>query len=214
MTAGIGTDLMALRFQPLDGWNTPAYPTKLAVAADPQLLFRHLPPVWLRRPELRRALGLLAGAGLLLNSGCVTRNVPAITGLAAFYPPLSEAEALRIIRTELAARGVEAVVENVTLTGVHLADWKGAAVPFVTDLGDPGGKWYIEYLSSPELSQYPIPEDGWVTGARVRAEVAMQVPNEHVGVFYQDHTHPQGARAALQQQVREFLDWLAAQGVI
>jgi hypothetical protein len=76
MTAGIASDLMALRFRPLDGLCTPEYPTSLAVAADPQLLLRHLPLVWLRRPELRRALGLLAGAGLLFNSGCVARNAP------------------------------------------------------------------------------------------------------------------------------------------
>src|SRR5512136_780491 len=101
MTAGIGSGLMALCFQPLDGSCTAEYPTKLAVAADPQLLLGHLPPVWLWRPELRRALGLLAGAGLLFNSGCVTKT-PAIIGIPAPPMPLSETQALRIIRTELA----------------------------------------------------------------------------------------------------------------
>jgi hypothetical protein len=102
--------------------------------------------------------------------------------------------------------------------------------PLIADLAEPQRRVYIEYLTEFDYYHLGGESDGPVASfpdlARQLAEhVRRQSRGIVFGVFYdpipeQDHRAAQhravqvDARRLLQQQVRDFVDWLKAQGVI
>ncbi len=125
----------------------PAYPTKLQVAALPDLLARHQPAAWLTQRDLAAAAGLLiAAAGGCSKSGGAAApqkvasaklvpDAPAIvaplfehgsgrgaTGCVVTSPPvfLSEDEAFEIIGDELRAHGIDPAQRNVKLASTSV----------------------------------------------------------------------------------------------
>lgn len=122
----------------------PAYPTKLDVLAEPELLARHVPPAWLAKAEVAGALS----AFLAVNAaGCADKaksSQPRVdprlanaaivapvfehgdgrgaTGCIVVSPPafLSEEEALSIIREELGPYGLHFTRDKVELPQVRI----------------------------------------------------------------------------------------------
>jgi hypothetical protein len=210
---------MALKHQAQVRCAEPAYPTSRETAADPRLLLRHLPPAWRTRGELRRALALLLGAGALAgNSGC-------IFGAPMAVEPLSEREALCIVKAELRHRGIRQIDEHVPLRGAFVRDSADQLQPLVVDLADPQQKWAVEYLPWDfDLRLQPCEGRDKLqdVAMRLEQEVAAQAPDTHLKVlFNEEAVDPrEKAKAAarakreLRQQVRDFVDWLKAQEVI
>ncbi len=128
----------------------PAYPTKLQVAATPELLLKHQPAAWLSGRELATAASLLMAANL---GGCSAPAAPTRKNQPANEPPATtpripalvaplfvhgegrgslgcivvvspvyfpEEEALQIIAEQLQAAGVEISQRNVDLPEVRL----------------------------------------------------------------------------------------------
>jgi hypothetical protein len=136
--------------KPVRKYAQPKYPTRLEIAARPDLLRRHQPPAWRKWPELTGAAGLLLLADAariwaadgtpkrgqsLAQSNAVAVVAPIFehgkgrgaTGCIVMAPPvfLSEEEALQVIREEMAARGVPLGTNQTTLPGVivHRQVW-------------------------------------------------------------------------------------------
>jgi hypothetical protein len=118
-------------------YGSPAYPTRLEVLAQPELLRRHVPPGWRKCAEVA-----LAGAALLAASGVGLAGEKAgppgkaaivaplfehgegrgVTGCVVHNPPvfLSEEEALQVIKEELAKTGVRLAEPGGDLPGVAI----------------------------------------------------------------------------------------------
>jgi hypothetical protein len=142
---------MQLRCIPASRCQSPAYPTRLAVDADPQLLLRHVPPGWRARPEIAGTLGLLLAAGTTgCGNGSAPSSMPANSSAAALRTlvapifehgygakarmqftsmpvvptPLGEDEAIMVISAELARLGIEAPARGAILDGVIIKGHK------------------------------------------------------------------------------------------
>jgi hypothetical protein len=211
---------MALECRPQMRRAEPGYPTSRETAADPGLLLRNVPAAWRGRGELRGALALLLGAGALAgNSGCTF-------GAPMAVEPLSEREALRIVKAELRQCGIRRIDEHVALRGAFVRDSTDQLQPLVVDLADPEQKWAVEYLPWDFDLRLFHPIDGQATldnvAHRLESEVAAQAPDTHLKVlFNQQAVHPRDkakaaarAKRELRQQVRDFVDWLRAQGAM
>ena len=213
-----------LRYYPIHRASRPAYPTKLAALADPALLRKHLPPAWLGRRELAGAAALfLAGGTVGVETGC-TQNwiTPGI--LPGYVACLSETEALQIIRDELKQQGLTLGEENVALTDVQFANSTGETAPLEVDLAYTERGIAIEYLDDNAYWQYRAAAgESLYTPADVAeglvAAATEQAPNLRLGIFTTDRDENMNCDAAaaeqsLREQVRDFVDWLKAQGVI
>jgi hypothetical protein len=208
---------MALKCRPQMRRTEPGYPSSRETAADPTILLRNVPPAGRGRGELRGALALLLGTGALgSNSGCTF-------GVPAAIEPLTERDAVRIVKAELSQRGIQRVDEKIEIPGVLMANPAGQKEPLVVDLADPERKWAVEYLSWRELRRFarPTSEGLGQFAGRLEAEVTAQAPGTHLKVLYAESMSPRDqAKAAareeqeLRRQIREFFDWLAAQGAI
>ena len=124
---------------PVKRYRRPAYPTRLEVLADPDLLAKHVPAAWLRRPELAGAVAVFLAANGCVKAG--DKAPPAsggaavvapsfahgegqgATGCIAVAPPvfLSEEEALQVIVEVLGKAGVEVTERNVVMKEVVLS---------------------------------------------------------------------------------------------
>ncbi len=169
-----------MKSKPVRRYATPKYPTRLEVAARPDLLRRHQPPAWRQWPELTRAVGLflLADTAQLLaapgppkdSHARAETNALAVvapifqhgegrgaTGCIVMSPPvfLSEEEALQVIREEMAAKGVQLGTNKVALAGVGNGTAMNQA-PFMADVADPKRKVFVEFLA-----QYDAPQWEW-----------------------------------------------------
>ena len=134
-----------MKSKPVRKYASPKYPTRLEIAARPDLLQRHQPPAWRRWPELTGAAGLFLLADTARLSAADTSpkggpnpaqtNAVAIVapifehgegrgadGCVVMTPPvfLSEEAALQVIREELAAKGVQLGTNQTTLAGVTI----------------------------------------------------------------------------------------------
>ncbi|MBP7745338.1 MAG: hypothetical protein KA383_04345 [Phycisphaerae bacterium] len=206
-----------LTFQPVRRYGVPAYPTKLSIAADPTLLRQHVPSAWLAQREIAAAAGALLVVGTM---GCPPLVTP---GIPAAVEAFSEATALEIIRDELRLQGLAAIASEAELPGVTLATASGGAEPLVVDLSDPEWKWALEYVT---YDDYIALEAGLPTGtgdlaARLTDYVAAQAEDVHFQALRApysttgDINTPQPeAESQLRAQVKDFVDWLKAQGVI
>ena len=124
--------------KPVRRYGTPAYPTRLQVLADPNLLKKHIPANWLSTPELAGAVAIFLAANSCTKAG--EKQLPAsssaavvapifehgegrgATGCIAVSPPvfLSEEEALQVITEELTNAGVQVTGTDVVLEGVTI----------------------------------------------------------------------------------------------
>ncbi len=129
--------------KPVRKYPSPKYPTRLEIAAQPDLLRRHQPPAWRKWPELTGAAGLflladtarLPAADRPLKDSQTPAQTNAVavvapifqhgegrgaTGCIVMTPPvfLSEEEAMQVIREEMAAKGVQMGTNQTTLAGV------------------------------------------------------------------------------------------------
>ncbi|MFH1039055.1 MAG: hypothetical protein V1789_10365 [PVC group bacterium] len=124
--------------KPVRRYGIPAYPTRLQVLADPNLLEKHIPANWLSTPELAGAVAIFLAANTCVNAGekeLSTSSRAAVvapifeygegrgaTGCVVVSPPvfLSEEEALQVIVEELTNAGVEVTGTDVVLEGVTI----------------------------------------------------------------------------------------------
>ena len=208
-----------LRHQSLGQSRPPAYPTKPAALADPALLKEHLPPAWLGRRELAGAAALfLAGGTLSLGTGC-TFGAPVVQNVC-----LTEKEALHVIRDELNHQGLILGEENVVLPEIQFTNSYGETAPLSADLADTQRDIAVEYLDERAYWQcHPLVAEGAAAPADVAdalvAAAADQAPTLRLGVFTTERDASGDCDAAvaeesLREQVRDFVDWLKAQGVI
>jgi hypothetical protein len=213
----------ALLCKPVHQAWSPGYPTRLEVAATPRILRRYVPPAWLGRREVARALGVCLAAGVLETStGCL---VP--LGCVAITPParFSEEEAVQIIKHELEQRGVRLEASNVELPGVKMVNRSGESTPFVADLANEDASIAVEYISPADCAAWSGTEsqDIYYMRGRLENEVAAQAPKTRFRSFYLPDSMSmvmQGAPARweaqrkLKDQVKSFVDWLKAQGAM
>jgi hypothetical protein len=117
--------------RPLGIYQPPRYPTREQLRAKPQFLLRHVPQRW--RGD-RLLLVLLAGT-LPLAHGCSqpAAGVAPLSeqgdgvgwfGCEVIVPPvfMSEAEAMAVVKDELAAAGLTGLAEGVPLEDVEVGD--------------------------------------------------------------------------------------------
>jgi hypothetical protein len=124
--------------KPVKRYRSPAYPTRLAVLDDPDLLLRHVPGRWQKSAVTMAALSAFLAANACVQAadkGASAKAKGAVvapifehgdgrgaTGCVVVTPPvfLSEEEALVVITAELAKAGVRVTGKNVLLDGVRL----------------------------------------------------------------------------------------------
>ena len=179
-----------MKTKPVFKYANPKYPTRLEIVACPDLLQRHQPPAWLQWPELTGVVGLflLADASRLAaeerppkdgqppaQAAAATAGVAPIfkhgegrgsTGCIVMAPPvfLSEEEALKVIREEMATKGVTLLTNQPPLAGVTGGRdvRKPAGVeakpiePFKADAADPKKKVVVEFLSEANVFQWDL----------------------------------------------------------
>jgi len=124
--------------KPVRRYRVPAYPTRLEVLADPDILARNVPHNWQQNALTATALGvfLAANSCALADEGPKPPSPKAAvvapifdhgggrgaTGCVVVAPPvfLSEEEALQVITEELTKSGLEVTGKNVVLKGVEV----------------------------------------------------------------------------------------------
>jgi len=131
----------------VQSYRLPAYPSRLDVLADPDLLRQHVPPAWLSRKEMAGLLGVFlavngGGCSKEPSSGPSTRPAGndlvgkaaivapifehgdgrGATGCVVVNPPvfLSEEEALQVITEELTQAGLTFSERNARMEGVSI----------------------------------------------------------------------------------------------
>jgi hypothetical protein len=142
--------------KPIRRYLSPKYPTRLEVAARPDLLQKHQPPAWRNWPELTGAVGLflladtarLVAAASPAKGGQARSQSQAVavvapifqhgegrgtTGCIVMSPPvfLSEEEAMQVIREAMAGKGVQLGTNHTTLAGITLERFELVVPPAV-----------------------------------------------------------------------------------
>ena len=178
-----------MKSKPVGNYASPKYPTRLEIAACPGLLQRHQPPAWLQWPELTGAVGLflladatrLAAADNPPADGQAPAQAVAVaivaplfehgdgrgsTGCIVMSPPvfLSEEEALKVIREEMAAKGVQLAANPTPLAGVTVQSrWKPGVdmeqEPFKADAADPNKQVVVEFLGQQDAGRWDCERD-------------------------------------------------------
>ncbi len=199
-----------MRAGPIRKIRHPRYPTKIEIRSDPDLLEKHVPKAWLSRGQIAGAAALVLGsATLLANTGCITQ------GCVVILPPvyISEEQAIEIIKEELASRGV-----TVSDSSTDTMD-----LPIVVDLADPDTNVAIEFVSYDQCvevtgdvgtDEYPRCDVHAVASLLVS-----EVHDSESDVHFEAIPDPsrnseEDSYESLREQVQEFADWLASQGVI
>jgi hypothetical protein len=167
---------VTMKARPVKHCKTPAYPTRLEVAADPALLEKHMPEAWKRSARFAATVSMLASAGsLALNPGCASGPPAKVApvfdhgsgrgalGCVMVVPPafLSEEEALQIISETLAEHGLTASASTAPLSGVKFKGhrtnpgavtyrdlYSPATTPLVPDFFDSDKNVAIEFVST------------------------------------------------------------------
>lgn len=150
--------------KPVKRYRVPAYPTRLEVLADPDILANNVPHNWHQNAVTAAALGAFLaanacaqadpGAKSLLPKAAVVAPIfehgsgRGSTGCVAVAPPvfLSEEEALQVITEELTGAGLEVTATNVVLKRVKISQHIEKLDEFGND-----GKWLLNDI--PELAE-------------------------------------------------------------
>lgn len=164
-----------MKARPVKRCKSPAYPTRIEVAADPALLEKHMPEAWRRSARFAATVSMLAGAGAAtLTPGCASGPPAAVApvfdhgsgrgamGCVMVVPPafLSEEEALQVISETLAEHGLSSSGQAQPISGVtfkgHRVNreaviyddlYSGAKTPLVPDFFDPAKNVAIEFVA-------------------------------------------------------------------
>jgi len=248
--------------RPVRRYRKPAYPTRLQILDDPQLLALNLPKAWLGNAELRTLVGVLLAVG----PGAAAAAAPApgaakpetqlatvapifvhgegrgAIGCVVVSPPvfLSEEEALQVMREELAEHDLSVGPTAQHLPGVVDQESDEVSADLVSAQGD----IVLEYISTDDYfalggwrSNSSVQDFDMQEVARGTARQISESPTAGTatyGIFYDPMTEmdlkPSSdesdgwvessvsarleAKRLLRQQVRDFVDWLRAQGVI
>lgn len=228
-----------MKFGPLSRYRVPRYPTRLDVLADRALLRGHLERTWTPRSPLAAALalGMAASPSYILGTGCTAGD----TLLPSVY--LSEEEALAIIVDEAAKGGLALSTDPAALAQLVLPFDEDAvdlqrsvAVEYVSQQDclaairatEDGGVVEDAGLvldAASGLDRGTISDayrcDGYTMEAYEaiardqQAQVELADPELNFRAITQaPASSKQSAEAALRSQVVDFLEWLAANGVI
>ena len=160
-----------MRCNPVKNYPSPKYPIYADIISHPELLQKHLPPIWKKTARIAS----LAAFFLSLN-GCEADLPNTITapvfehgsgtggiGCMMIAPPvfLSEEEALQLIKDQLSANGIYASMSKVPIKGVVVSKKKygtkrvevSSPNPYKCDIYDPTRELSIEFVSKEEYFQ-------------------------------------------------------------
>ncbi|MBN2498496.1 MAG: hypothetical protein JXR96_28150 [Deltaproteobacteria bacterium] len=192
--------------EPLKRYRTPAYPTKLMIMRDPEILKKSMSTFRLPGTGLASALALFVAA----SGGCT-----ATTGCMVVLPPvyLTEEEAMEIIRDEFASHGVNLSVDPADVSALELA--------VDADAVDLDHGIAVEFISKDDCVAEGggEAEDEYCDFDAVKAEQESLVAHENPEVHFEAFSDPaQGneehSEQLLREQVRIFAEWLQSEGVI
>jgi len=171
-----------MEVKPVRRYRSPAYPTRLEVQDQPELLLQHVPRRWQKSAVTMAALTACLGTNSCVHGRgdeADTVGRPAVvapvfkhgdgrgaTGCVAVTPPafVSEEEALVIIREELAKVGIAIAEQDVPLPGVEFCEYvdfedgtqtveiPGTRHTFVLDAVNRERRVAVEFLSK---NDYP-----------------------------------------------------------
>lgn len=166
-----------MKTSPAKNYKNPAYPTRLEVLNDPELLRKNLPPAWRAMPQMAGSLALflavnsslhgaekkaagLAGAAAVVAPVFEHGEGRGATGCVMVAPPvfLSEEEAWQVISEELAKQGVNATTKPFEVKGVtspEMRDHPGsfALKPYQADGADTNKHVAVEFVSSEDYQR-------------------------------------------------------------
>ena len=213
-----------MQLEPVRDDRTPRYPTSDYLETHPELL-EVVPERWRRNPYVRRILGgvlclLLAHEAACSGDKHQSRIAPLFVhgegrgsfGCEAVNPPvfLSEAEARQVIQEEARRAGLEFAPGALTLGRSQVMDGfdrkHNVAYGFVS--GTDTESWIPRSYSS---VQTVATKDA---AARLRAGLGDTAASPWIGIFYEPATPEKPGAEELRAQVRDFIGWLKAQGVI
>ncbi len=170
---------------------------------------------------------------------CTLRGSPGV-----FHPSIDVSQAIQIIREEMQLAGLAMDAANVQLdpvsirhreTGPRAYEWltdrtlnetRVVQEPLVVDLYDAEHRVAIEYLSDAEASSFDCAGDVQTGAHAVSEAVRGNGIDVYFGAFHDPGLRPlrfdergreeqrADAQDRLRMQVRQFLEWLVAQGVI
>lgn len=184
-----------MKTTPAKHYHKPAYPTRLEVLAEPDLLKKNLPPGWQAVPQMAGSVALFLAVNAGLQAADKKPGGPlgaaivapifehgdgrGVTGCVVVSPPvfLSEEEAWQVISEELAKQGVNISSRSVEIRGVEILrrfetyeTVNGTLKPKIT-----------EVPSSAKTYQ----SDGADTKKRVAVEFVSQQDYNRLGVRFQ-----------------------------
>jgi len=227
---------------PVRRYHTPRYPTQLAVLEDPKAL-RAVPQRWSAKPALCGMLMLTVAGGLCACSGGHIPVFEHGDGRGAFgcdsvVPPVffSEEEAKQIIRDEAAEGGID-------FTGGRLIRGTFPSTILYWDGNPSYGTWSgelmldgydaqlgigFEFISKQDVIDWRTPYGIFSTVEfydMIDTAQRLASAADHVAVFYDPtpdwsledtdiYEQKNLMRENLRLQVRDFLEWLKAEGII
>lgn len=214
-----------MKLEPISQYTTPKLPTRKIVDAHPELL-RLLPKRWQGNAAVVTAL---MGAGLLMqSSGSVLAEQGArLAGDVMITVSLSESEARRIIVEEAKRAGVTFAADRKTLdislgslnTTPQSTEPEAAATTHIT-LDGTNTKLGVsyEYISDIDEKALSARGGGVVSSesaaAAIRAESSKALKGRVLVIPGVETYSREEADRQLRAQVKDFIKWLKAQGVI
>lgn len=213
-----------MRIEPIRHYATPRLPTKDIVDENPDLL-RLLPRRWQHNPAVLTAL---VGTGLLLQSSGSLLAEKATRTMGIMPPPMrmSESEARRIVIDEAKKAGINFSADkkklNVPITALAAAPIKGneasdATVRITLDGTDAKRGISFEYVSDVDARAVSKRIGGIATINSITTALTTQSKKHLKGrvlVVPGVRTYQEDADKQLRAQVKDFIKWLKAQGVI
>jgi hypothetical protein len=229
-----------LTLTPLKAYAAPDYPNRPEVDAHPELL-RHLPRRWQGNAVL---LAVLAGAGLAtvgIGAAQAVEKAKIVARLAPLFPIsegrpqlagkvaapvlLTEADARAIILDEAKKAGVSFVPDALAVERVRLPknavqarrNEEMAQIDLTLDGTDAKRKISYEFVSEADVKGWSAQQfSGCTWGTReaavaLRDGLAQKLPEGTTALFYDTGL---GNADELRLQVRDFIAWLKAEGVI
>jgi hypothetical protein len=227
-----------MQVKPMKTYAAPTFPTRVEADVYPELL-RQLPKRWQGNAVL---LAVLAGAGLAtLGVGAAqgaekakiaarlapiftsADDRPQIAGRVATPPVLTEAEARAIILDEAKKAGLAFAPDALAVDKVRLpqpGQTPGDApkIDLTLDGADAKRKIQYEYVSQADTQAWAkvnpkvCSDDTTSTATALREGLSQKLPEGTTVIFYD--AGGLDAQDGLRAQVRGFIAWLKAEGVI
>lgn len=232
-----------MELRPVRKYQVPAFPSKHELNATPDLL-RSMPQRWQRNAAIGSllALGIAAGVPALRAVAQEPEPLPIAARVAPLFPIpktqefvaiaggigyqpkfLSEEEARKIINEELALSGLEfkttdTAIFNVPMTAIEGDKTILKNVQQAFDGVERKKHFNYEFVSQADIAEWQkdgiTPLNGQLNYEGLLHEGLMQrMPAGVSVVFYDPATQPLRG-VSLNQQVKEFITWLKAEGVL